>query len=125
MSGEVVFELGEGQVLVDDLGHLVARLHGEREVGDDAECAERDDRAGKALGVAFAGERVDLAIGADELERGDGGREISVVHARAVGGRGAGSGDRNVRQRGEVVQGEAGAVELQGEVRRSGYQRQR
>src|ERR1700722_19955250 len=86
--GEVVLEFAEGQVPVDDLRHFEARLQGEGEMSDDAERAEADDGSGDAVAVLIAGEGVDGAICRDEFDGGDGGGEVSIAHAGAVGGGG-------------------------------------
>ena len=69
--------------------------------------AEADGRAEELVAIFFAGEVDEVAVGGDDLHGGDGGGEVAVVVAGAVGGGGAGSGDGDVRQRGEVVHGEA------------------
>ena len=58
---------------------------------------------------------MDSAVSGDELEGGDGGGEVAVFAAGAVGGGGAGSDDGDVRERGEVVDGKAAGVDDGGE----------
>ncbi len=58
-----------------------------------------------------ASDLLELAIGGDVLEAGDRRREAAVAIARAVGAGGDRAGDRDVGERGEVVQCPAGVVE--------------
>ena len=57
-----------------------------------------------------------VAIGGDDFESADGGGEVAVVDAGAVGGGGDGSGDGDVRERGEIVEGEAAGIDNGGEL---------
>ena len=70
----------------------------------------RDDRAVE-LRVPAAGERHELAVGGDDLQRRDRRREVADPIARSVGRGGARPGHRDVRQRGQVVQREPGRVQ--------------
>jgi hypothetical protein len=76
-----------GQVLEDLLADVVGRLDIELDADDGAERAERHDMA-LEVRVAAA-DAAQLAVGGDELEAGDGGGEIAVAIARAVGGGGS------------------------------------
>jgi len=53
-GGEVVLELAEVEALIHDLRHLVAGLHVERDVGDDAQGAEADNCAAKLFAIVGA-----------------------------------------------------------------------
>lgn len=108
---EVMFELGEGEVFVDDLRDLEGGLEVEGGLGDDAEAAEVDDLAEELISILGAGEGVECAVSSDEFESGDDGGEVAVVAAGAVGGGGAGSDDGDVRERGEVGDGEPTGVD--------------
>ena len=57
--------------------------------------------------VLLAGERQDVPAGRDELQCRDRRRQVPVPDARAVRRGGAGPGDGDVGQGGEVVQREA------------------
>ncbi len=59
---------------------------------------------------------MDGAVSGDELDGSDGGGEVAIFAAGAVGGGGAGSDDGDVRERGEVVDGEAAGVDDRGEL---------
>jgi len=113
---EMFFEVGHGEVFVDDLSDLEGGLDVEGDVGDDAEGAEVDDGSAEDVGVGGAGEGVEGAVGGDELDGGDGGGEVFVVAAGAVGGGGAGSDDGDVGEGGEVVDGETAGVDDGGEL---------
>ena len=93
---EVVFELRDGKVFVDGLGYLEGGLDVEGDTGNDAEGSEIDGGGEEVVAVVGAGEMVDGTVGGDELDRGDGGGEVAVVAAGAVGGGGAGSDDGDV-----------------------------
>ena len=58
----------------------------------------------------------EVAVGGDEFDGGGGGREVAIVQAGAVRGGGDGSRDRDVRERGEIVEGEAARIDDGGEV---------
>ena len=68
------------------------------------------------LAVLLARQVEHSAVSGDDLQRGDGGREIAVVHARAMGRGGARSCDRDVRQRREVVQRHPVLVEIRAQL---------
>ncbi len=70
----------------------------------------------KKLGSPCARQLHYVAGGGDDFERGDGGGEVAVFFAGAVSSGRAGSGDGNVRERGEIVEGEAFGVEERGEL---------
>ena len=102
---EVVLELGEGKILVDDLAHLEGRLDVEGDGGDDTERAEVDDGAEEVVAVLLARDVDDVSVGGDDFKRCDLGGEVSVAWAGAVRRGGDGSGDGDVRERREVVEG--------------------
>ena len=64
------------------------------------------------VAVLLAGEGHDVAVGRDELQGRDRRRQVAVPDARAVRRGGAGTGDGDVGQGGEVVQREALLVEI-------------
>jgi hypothetical protein len=74
---------------------------------------------GAGEGAVAAVQLDDVAAGGDEFQAGDGGGQVLVGPARAVGAGRAGPGDRDVRQRGQVAQREAGAVQPAGEAAES------
>ena len=113
---EVVLEVIEGEIFVDGLRDLKGGLDVERDGGDDAEGSEMDDRAGEGVGVFRAGDGVEAAVGGDDLHGGDGGGEVAVVAAGAVGSGGAGSDDGDVRERGQVVERVAAGVDVGSEL---------
>ena len=78
---KIVLEFVHGQVTVDDLGHIEARLHVESHFCDDAERAERDDGAEETIAVGIAGDLDDFSIGVDEFEGSNGCREVAVFYA--------------------------------------------
>src|SRR5699024_3558458 len=80
-----------------------------RHLADDAERAETDDGAVE-IGIASA-QRHGVTGGGDYFEGGDGRREVLVGVARAVRCGAHRTDHRDVRQRGEVVEGKAGLVE--------------
>ena len=113
---EMFFELRHGEVFVDGLRDLEGGLDVEGDAGDDAEGSEMDDGAEELVAVFGAGEGVELAVGGDDLDGGDGGGEVAVVDAGAVGSGGGGSDDGDVGERGEVVDGVAAGVDVGGEL---------
>lgn len=113
---EVVLELGEGEVLVDGLGDVEGGDDVEGDAGGEAEGSEGDDGSGEGVGVVVAVEGDEVAVAVEELEGADGGGEVAVVAAGAVGGGGDAAGDGDVGQRGEVGDGEALRVEPGGEL---------
>ena len=113
---EVVLELVKGQVLVNDLGSGEGGNEVEGDRGHDAERAEVDDGVAKGVAVLGAGKLDDVAVGGDDLEAGNLRRQVAVVDSRTVRRRGDGAGHRDVRQGGQVVQGEALGVEQRSEL---------
>ncbi len=111
-----MFQLAEVKVAVDHLSHLVAGLDVQGDVSDHAERSEAHDGAAKGLAIPSPGERVHSAVRGHELNAADRRGEVAVAQAGAMGGGGDGTADADVRQGGEVRQGEARLVELQGEV---------
>jgi hypothetical protein len=99
------------EALEDALGHLVVRLDVQGDAREHAEAAEVHDHAVE-VGVATP-HLHDVAGGGHELQRAYGGRE--VAGAGAVGAGGDRPRDRDVRERGEVVQRGA-AVQVLGEL---------
>ena len=120
---EVLAERVEGQALEHPLPHLEGRLHVQGEAGDGAERAEPDHHAVE-VGVA-PGELQQLPAGGHQLHRRDRGREVPVPDAGAVRRRRHGTGDRDVRQRGEVVQGQPLVVRAARPARRTSGPRRR
>ncbi len=112
----MVFHLRQRQVLVDVLAHIKRRQNVERQLGDDAEAAEAHGCPAKLLAVPFARQMDDVAGAGDDLHRRDGRREAAVAVARAVCPRRAGTGDGDMRERGHIVQREAGPMQFSGEV---------
>ena len=113
---EVVFHRARRRDFRRRIGASEGGLDVEGDFGDYAERAEADDCALERVGVLLAGQFDDVAGGSDEFQGGDGGGEVAVFFAGAVGGGGAGSGDGDVRQRGEIVEREAFGVEKRGEL---------
>jgi hypothetical protein len=96
-GGEVVLEFTEGEILIDHLGQVVTGMYLQRQVCDDAECAEAHDSSGEAIAIFLARQCVDGAVRGDELHRTNGGSEISVAHSGPTGYSAAGSANRDVR----------------------------
>src|SRR5689334_6362983 len=102
----MIFQRTEWKIFVNGLGDLVGRLDIQRDFGDDAECTEAYDGAGENVGILFAGECHDVAGCVDKFERGDSAGKVAVVYAGAVRAGGDSTGNRNMRKRSEIVQGE-------------------
>src|SRR6185437_13397013 len=113
---EVVLELIEGEIFVDDLCHLEGRDDIESGSGDNAQASEGDSSAEDLVAIFFAGDVDNVAVGGNDLHRRDSGGEVAVFVTGAVCGGGTGSGDRDMRQRGEVVDSEALRVEIRSEL---------
>ncbi len=107
---EVLAERVPREPFEDPLAQLERGLDVERDARDDAERAEVHDRA-LEVGVA-ALEPSQLAVGGQQLERAHRRGEVAVGVAGPVRGGRDRARHRDVRERGEVVQGEAAAVEL-------------
>jgi hypothetical protein len=90
------------QSLEGILAYREGRFEIERHPRDDAERTERHNRSVES-GIA-AMDRHYIAGRANDVERGDRGREIAEPVARAVGAGRDRAGDRDVRQRGHVMQ---------------------
>ena len=110
-GGEDLVEVGgqppDREVLVDGLRHVVRRLDRQRDGGDDAEGTQRDDRAGEPrVGAVQPQHRSGRG---DQVEADHGGRQAAQGRAGAVGPGRHRAGDRDVRQRAEVVQRQARA----------------
>src|ERR1700741_4813908 len=108
----MVFHLGQRQIFVDVLAHGECRLNVESDFGDDTESPEAYDGAAKGFSVALAGKSDYIARSGHEFESRNRGRKVAIFLAGTMRRRGAGSGDRNVRQRGQIVQSEALGIEL-------------
>ena len=109
-DGLEVVDIGrERQIDVEVLAHLEAGHDVDGDGCDDAECTETDHGAVE-VGIA-APEGDGVARGGDELERGDGGGEVLVLVARAMGGGADRADDRDVRQRSEIGEGKAVGIE--------------
>ncbi len=65
---EVMFELREGEIFIDHLGHLEGWLHLERDLCDHTQRAQSDYSAWKFVAQFFAGEGQDISTG-DNLHR--------------------------------------------------------
>jgi hypothetical protein len=88
----------------------------EGDAGDDAQGAPKVTAAARKRSPSLARENCrSWSVGGDHLHGGDGGGEVAVVDAGAGGGGGTGSGDGDLGERGEVVEGEALALEVGGE----------
>ena len=107
----MIDQLLEGKIFVHKLSHVERGLNVESHFADDAECAQSDNGAEKCFAVLRTRELEDLAVGSDQFESADGSGKIAVGLARAVSGGGASAGNRNVRQRREIVERKAFCVE--------------
>ena len=108
---EVVAQRRDRQVLVDVLADAVRRLDGERQARDDTQGTQRDHRPRERLAVSRPAERDELAVAPDQLHRHDGGGQVPQPVAGPVRRGRAGAGHRDVGQRGQVVEREAGSLE--------------
>jgi hypothetical protein len=104
------------QPLVHVLPHVVGRLDVQLQDRHDAERAEGDDRPVEDVRVVGARQPYDAAVSGDQLDGGDRGGQGAVLHPGPVRAGGAGAADRDVRQRAEVRQGEAGGVQRPDEL---------
>lgn len=111
-----MLELGERKVSVDGLGDLVGGFEVESYLCDYTEAAEMNDSPEEGVSVMGAGEGVEGSVGGDELDGGNGGREVLVVDAGAVSCGCGGSGDGDVGKRGEVMESEALGIDDRSEV---------
>ncbi len=102
------------QARVDVLAHREGRLEPQRQAGDDAERTERHDTA-RQVGVA-ARQRPERAVGADDLQAAHRRRERAVGIAGPVRAGRDRAGHRDVRQRREVAQRPAPALEGAGDL---------
>ena len=100
-----------GRIEKDVLADLEGRLDIEGEPGHDTEGAEVDDRAPESVAVGEARQGDEVAIALDELDRGDGDREVAE-RSGAVRGGGAGARNRDMRQRCQIVERVALLVEI-------------
>ena len=107
----MVAQRGDRQALVHVLPDAVRRLDRERQARDDTQRAQRDHRPGERVAVRLAAERDELAVGADQLHRHDGGGQVPQPVARPVRRGRAGAGHRDVGQGCQVVEREAGSFE--------------
>ena len=108
---EVVAQRRDRQVLVHVLPDAVRRLDAERQARDDTQGTQRDHRPRERLAVRRPAERDELAVGPDQLHRHDGGGQVPQPVAGPVGRGRAGAGHRDVGQRRQVVEREAGSLE--------------
>src|SRR5262249_38719224 len=99
---------------VDVLAHLERRLEIERQSRDNTESPEPDHARQETRSV-LAGERDQLSVRAHEFDAGDRGGQVAVAFAGPVRPGGARAGDRDVRQRAQVVQRVTGGVQVLGE----------
>src|SRR5436309_4585466 len=108
---EMIHELSSGQVQVHVLTHQEGGFDIQRDLRHYAKRAEINDGRLKPAAVLFARELQHLAIRGHDFQGGNRRSEVCILYARPVGCRGAGAGDRNMRQRGEVVQRKAMLME--------------
>src|SRR5581483_1346317 len=108
---QIVLKLIEGKIFVDNLPHLECGQQVEGDARDDAKRSERDNGTVKHFAILSAGERSESAVGIDKFDGRNSGAEITVMNAGTVSGSRAGTDDRNMRQRGQVMQRVAVAVE--------------
>ena len=108
---KVLHHLGKGHVFIDFLLHQIGRLDVKRHLGDNTQATQPHDRAQKGLAIAFTGEGDHFAVGGDQFQAGNGGCQVAVTVAGAVGGGGDGAGNGDVRQRCHVVNGIAGLIQ--------------
>ena len=96
-SGGDVFEmlpdLRHRQVQIDVLPHRERGLEIQRDLGDNADGAEMDDRGLKRIAISGARDRQNIATGSHDLECRDRRREIPVLRAGAMCCGGTGTGD--------------------------------
>ena len=102
------------EVLEDALPHVVGGLDVERQASHHAERAEADHQAVE-IGVA-AGRGDDLAGRRDHLQGRDRRREVAARVPGSVGGGRNRARDRDVRERGHVVQGHPLAAQRTGQL---------
>ena len=95
------------------LAHLVGGLDVERDPGDRADRAEADHEPVE-LGIATRRAN-QAAVRGDDLERGDGRRQVAVGVPRPVSRGRHGAGNRDVRQRRQVCERQPLASELERE----------
>ena len=111
---EVLVEREPAEALEDALADLVGGLDVECDARDRAERAEPDDQSVEVWVPSRHSH--ELAARGHDLEPRYRRREVSVAGARAVGRGRDRARDGDVRQRGEVVQGDAAGVERRGEL---------
>jgi len=108
----VCVELRARQVVVDILTNVERRHDIQSQPGDDAERAEREHHPVEFVAVGLPTEGDQVAVRGHELDRRDGGRQVPVAVAGAVGAGRARTGDADVRQRTGVAQREAGGLQV-------------
>ena len=117
---EVVEQCIPAQALEHALAHLVARFDVECQARDGSERAQSDD---ESLEIGVASRCPDnIAAGSDQLHTCDGCRQVAIDVAGAVRSGGDRARHRDVRKRGQVVQGHAFGIQRLGQpaVRESG-----
>ena len=100
------------QILVNHLPHLEGWLHIECDLGDYAQSAQSNPRAGKPVPIFLPGQGHDLTVRRDDFQSGHSRRQVAVLAARAMRGSGACARHRDMRQRGQVVHRKALAIDV-------------
>ena len=109
---EVIVNLVEGNAEVYALRHLVRRLDLQGELRHNAKGTESDHRAEEGVSIGIPPQLDESPVRNDESHGDDGGRQDTVMVAGTMGAGCAGSGDREVRDRGHVRQREARLVQF-------------
>ena len=109
---EMIVQRGHREIQVDMLDHVEGGLKVQRNFRNHAEAAEAHDRSGESFAVLLAGEGDQIAVRIDERDCSNRRGQISVRHARAVGGRSTGPRHGNVRQGSQIVQGIPSLLEI-------------
>ena len=127
MASKWSFSRAVGRFSYTYLPHQESRLNVQGDFRHDPESTQVHDGPEECVAVLLARERQDVPAGRDEFQGRDRRRQVAVLDARPVGRGGAGAGDGDVRQRGEVVQREALLVEIGAQlaVAHAGFERHR
>ena len=108
---EVILEMIERQIAIDRLGDLVGRQQVQRDACEHAERAQVNHSSEELVAVFLAREMQNLAVCGDDLQRRHGGCEVAVVQTRAMCSGGDSPGDRDMRQRCEIMQSVAARID--------------
>ena len=111
---EVLEQVLPAKALEHPLADRVGGLDVERDAGHRSDRAERDHEPVE-IGIAAGGGH-DVAVGCDQLKRGDGAREVAVAISRPVRCRRDRAGNRDVRKRRQVREAEPRVLELDREL---------